>query len=35
MMPPIIDEVVEVFVVMAVLSQGAVLGNLSPRVVVG
>jgi hypothetical protein len=35
MTPPIIDEVVEVFVVMAVLSQVVILGNPPPRVIVG
>jgi hypothetical protein len=34
-MPPIIDDVAQVFVVMAALSQVAVLGNPPPRVIVG
>jgi hypothetical protein len=34
-MPPIIDDVAEVFVVMATLSQIVVLGNPPMRVVVG
>jgi hypothetical protein len=34
-MPPIIDELSEVFAVTAAISQVVVLGNLPPRVVVG
>jgi hypothetical protein len=34
-MPLIIDEVTEVFTVMAVLSQVVVLGNPPPRIIVG
>jgi hypothetical protein len=34
-MPPVIDEVAEVFAVIVILSQVAVLGNLSPCIIVG
>jgi hypothetical protein len=34
-MPPIIDDVAEVFTVMTALSQVAVLSNPPPRVIVG